>query len=475
MALSIVNNALSINAQRNLDKTGQAFAKSLERLSSGLRINRSGDDAAGLAISEGLRSQIRGLSQATRNSNDAISLVSTAEGAIGESTSLLQRLRELAVQAASDTNSTSNRNAIQNEVSSLVSEIDRISTTVEFNGTKLLDGTFTAKQIQVGAFANQTLSVNFFSLRTNTLGQVAESTGTAVTAALSSGDLTLNGVAVGATTSDGVSTIGANGSAIALAAAINAVSGSSNVSAQAQAAVRTASNSAVGATTIDGTTNTLTINGVNIGAVTAIANDADSALRNKINAASNSTGVVASLNSSNQLVLTAADGRNIEIDTTGSIADNLGLAAADGDVTNDTTRGTLKLTSDSAFAVAGAAPAAAGFSATTVSLDATTALNSISVTTRTAATTAIQRIDAALRQLSTNRAQIGATTNRLESTVSSLQIAVENLTSSESRIRDADFAAETAALTRNQILQQAGVAILSQANASPQLALSLLK
>ena len=148
MPLIVTTHPLSINAQRNLTKSGSALAKSLERLSSGLRINRAGDDAAGLAISEGLRSQIRGLGQATRNANDGISLLATAEGAVGEVTGLLQRLRELAVQAASDTNSTSNRQALQQEVTEVLSELERIATTVEFNGTKLLDGTFTAKKLR---------------------------------------------------------------------------------------------------------------------------------------------------------------------------------------------------------------------------------------------------------------------------------------------------------------------------------------
>lgn len=478
MAISVVTNPLSLNAQRNLAKNGVALAKSLERLSSGLRINRAGDDAAGLAISEGLRSQISGLNQATRNANDGISLLSTAEGAVGEVTSILQRVRELSVQAASDTNSATNRATIQEEITQLTSEVDRIATTVEFNGTKLLDGTFTAKKLQVGAFANQTISVDFTSIRTSTLGQVATNTSTAVTAALASGDVLINGTNVGASSTDSTSTVNATGSAIAIANAINTVSGTTGVTAAANATVVTGT-AAVGAVTLDGSADKLTINGVNIGAVNVSANDSDGALRNAINAATNATGVVASLDGSNKLVLTAADGRNVDIQVASTAANTTALAlnfAATDALTNaGDHRGTVTLTGDKAFAIAGATVASAGLTAGNVALDTTTAINSINVTTQVGANTAITRIDSALRQINKNRASIGAITNRLESTVSSLQSIAENLSASDSRIRDADFAAETASLTRNQILQQAGVAILSQANAVPQAALTLLR
>ncbi len=487
MAITVVTNVLSINAQRNLQGSGRALAKSLERLSSGLRINRAGDDAAGLAISETLRSQIRGLNQAVRNSNDGISLLSTAEGATSEATSLLQRIRELSVQAASDTNSATNRASIQEEVTQLVSELDRISTTVEFNGTKLLDGTFTSKTLQVGAFAGQTLSISLNSLRTSTLGQVAETTGGVVTAALATaGDLTIDGIDVGTSSSDGVSNASAAGSAIAIATAINTVSGQTGVSAVAQATTRTGTASAVQALAVDGTTDTIVVNGVDIGAVTITANDGDSSLRNAINAVASQSGVLASLNGSNQLVLTAADGRNIDVTTTGGDGSDLGTGEALGlivdggateedNVTADLTRGTVKLTGDAAFAIDGNNEAFAGLTNTTVGLDATTAISTIDISTQAGANSAITKLDNALRQINRNRAQIGALNNRLESTVNSLQSISENLSASESRIRDADFAAETASLTRSQILQQAGIAILAQANAVPQLALSLLQ
>ncbi|HOE97031.1 MAG TPA: flagellin, partial [Candidatus Sumerlaeota bacterium] len=180
MALPVNTNVSSINAQRNLQRSTLALGKSLERLSSGLRINRAGDDAAGLAISEGLRSQIRGLTQAVRNANDGLSLIGTAESAIGTYTDILQRVRELAIQSANDTNSHNNRQALNEESQQLLEELQRIATTVEFNGSRLLDGTFQAKQLQVGAQANQTISIDTGNLLTHNLGKVARATGSAV-------------------------------------------------------------------------------------------------------------------------------------------------------------------------------------------------------------------------------------------------------------------------------------------------------
>lgn len=479
MTLTVNTNVASINAQRNLQRSTFALGKSLERLSSGLRINRAGDDAAGLAISEGLRSQIRGLNQAVRNANDGLSLVGTAEGAMGAYTDLLQRMRELAVQSANDTNSASNRRALQEEVNQLLNEMSRIANSVEYNGTKLLDGTFIAKQLQVGPNVGQTIEITTADLRTSQVGAVAVTTSTPITAALTAGDLLLNGIDIGATQNDGISFANQNASAIAVAAAINLQSGASGVSAQAVATDYTASSSAVGAVNIDGTTNSLVINGVNIGAVVVQANDADSALRDKINELQNVTGVTASINSSNQLVLTAADGRNITVTTTGGASPNttgelLGFSAS-GNVTNSTVAGSVKLMSDAAFAIGGTAPADAGLTATSVAIDLSTAVNTVDISSVEGANMALEQIDSALRQAIGSRASLGAITNRLEVTLQSLQTTAENLTASESRIRDADFAMETATFTKNQILQQAGVSILAQANSTTQAALRLLQ
>jgi flagellin len=234
MSLSVNSNVASINAQRQLQKSTNQLNKTLERLSSGLRINRAGDDAAGLAISEGLRSQIRGMEQAVRNANDGLSLIGTAEGSMDSYTEMLQRVRELAVQSANETNSASNRAALNQEATQLLDEMQRIATTVAFNGTKLFDGTFVNKQLQVGSDPNQTISITAGNLQTNSIGMVAQVTSSAVpaTGPLSDGALVINGVNVGAGSTDEVSYLNPSGSAIAIANAINAKTAEHNVTAE---------------------------------------------------------------------------------------------------------------------------------------------------------------------------------------------------------------------------------------------------
>lgn len=467
--LSVNTNVLSLNAQRNLSISGNLMAKSLERLSSGLRINRAADDAAGLAISESLRSQVRGMNQAVRNANDGISMISTAESAMVETTNMLQRMRELAIQSANDTNSVSNRAVLQNEVDQLLSEITRVANTVQFNGLNLLDGTFTNKKLQVGASANQTISLSIGDLRATALGEVAIVTSTGPTGALVAGSLELNGTDIGATSSDGISYAGGTYSAIAMANAINTKTADTGVSATVVNTAITSTNAVTGGTITAGN---FKINNVDIGAVTIQANDSSGTLRDAINAVSNSTGVTATVDASNKLVLTAEDGRNITITSTAADVVKTGLVAADSAATFT---GTYELVSDTAFSISGTDENAAGLTPdSSVAIDANTAISNIDITTAAGANAAISRVDAALRQLSDERSQLGAYTNRLESTVSNLRIISENLAASDSRIRDADFAAETANLTKAQILQQAGVAILAQANVSSQAALSLL-
>jgi len=469
--LTVNTNVASLNAQRNLATTGKMLNQSLERLSSGLRINRASDDAAGLAISEGLRSQVRGLNQAIRNANDGISLLNTAESALDESTNMLQRIRELAVQSANDINSTTNRSSMQSEISNLLSEMTRIGNTVQFNGTTLLNGSFSSKLLQIGASANQTLSISIGDMRAASLGEVAISTSAAPTAQLSNGDVTLNGASIGATAADSVSTTGGAYSSIAMAAAVNSVSGTTSVSATVNATTKTGNVAVAGGGILGGG---MVVNGVNVGAVTVLVNDSDSALRNAINAKSNQTGVVATLDSSNKLVLTASDGRNISFaGSTQAFAATVGYSTI-ADSTGTFT-GTYTLTSDATFTIAGAAPLKAGLTAGSVAVDANQAVNNVDVTTSSGAASAITRVDNALRQVSAQRSSLGAYTNRLQSTVSNLSTVSENLSAADSRIRDADFATETAALTKAQILQQAGTAILAQANTLPQAVLSLLK
>jgi flagellin len=470
MALFVNTNVPSLNAQRNLVGTNRDLNQALERLSSGLRINRAGDDAAGLAISESLRTQIRGLNQAIRNANDGLSLVATAEGALGEVVNNIQRIRELAIQAANGTNSDSNRAAIQNEIDQLVEEIDRIGNTTQFNNRNLLDGTFVDVVFHVGANKDQTIAFSIDDTRASKLGAIAEDIGaaiaTAATAATDLDDLIINGVQIATPVagSDTVSTTQNEASAIALAAAINAVSAQSGVQAEINATVHTGG-AAITAGTLD-STNSLTINGVQInGAV--LAGDLDNSLREAINAVTNVTGVTASLSGSD-LVLEAADGRNIEVVTAGTGGTISGLTAG-------VYKGSVTLVSGNTITVAGADVTNAGFVLGSTLVDPNTAINSVNVLTVEAAENTIRASDFALEQLIGTRAELGAITNRLEATISNLQTTSENLSASESRIRDADFAAETAALVRAQILQQAGISVLAQANLVPQAALSLLQ
>ena len=412
-----------------------------------------------------------------RNAGDGQSLIGTAESAIGTYTDILQRLRELAIQSANDTNSASNRQALNLEVQQQLEELQRIATTVEFNGTKLLDGSFVAKQLQVGSQANQTISITTGNLQTSQIGMVARHTSTAVpgTTGLSTGDLVLNGIDLGSTSADGVSTVGSTASARAIVNAINAKTSEHGVTATVVGTTAAAAN-AVAASTLDGTTQQLTINGVDIftSSLTVAAGDGTGTLCDAINSKSNQTGVTATVDENGKLVLEADDGRNVQVTTAGSIGDELGLEAANGDHSH-TYGGTYLLTADEEIVVQGANTAFAGLAVSTYGLDSSTAINMLDISTVNGANLAIDMVDNALNQINGVRAGLGAITNRLDQTVANLESISENLSASNSRIVDADFAAETANLTKNQILQQAGIAILSQANTTTESVLQLLK
>jgi flagellin len=476
MALTVNTNVSSLNAQRNLSTSQNSLATSLQRLSSGMRINSAKDDAAGLAISERFTAQIRGTEQASRNANDGISLAQTAEGALSEIGNNLQRMRELAVQASNATNSDSDRAAINNEVQALSTEIDRVAQNSSFNGTKLLDGSFTAKTFQVGAnnAASDSIQITAISsARTSALGGVsganyATVTGTATTASLNAGDVTLNGIQVGASTAGGAAGQTA-ASAYSIAAAINAVSGQSGVTASAQ---ETNTGAGAVATTFGAVAaNTLSINGVNVGAIAAggdvLGQGANVAA--SINAISSQTGVIATADATTGAVtLAAADGRDITV---------LG-ATADTGLTNATTTGTVKLEAATDIVISGGAVASAGLTAATTTATPGAAVSTIAnmnVLTATSALKALDTIDGALASINNSRAALGAYQNRFASVVANQQTTVENLSASRGRIQDADFAKETANLSRAQVLQQAGTAMLSQANQSTQGVLSLLR
>ncbi len=674
----INTNITALTAQRNLNKSQMASQTAMQRLSSGLRINSAKDDAAGLAISDRMTSQIRGMNQASRNANDGISLAQTAEGALGEITNNLQRLRELSVQSANSTNTSSDRASLQQEADQLLQEINRVATQTQFNGKNLLDGSFTAQTFQIGANANQTISISVNSARTEKLGTgdaaalsasnngaamvegdvvingvvigassaaydtssstnpafsaiakaaafnaksaqtgvtatvnantaagismtaaaltgtitingvatasiatttnaansraavvaginaIAQQTGvvavdsgsdtggvklvaadgrnittnftgsltdvgtgvltagtqygsytlsstkditveagtgtianagltignygpqtayasttTGTATALVSGDVAINGVLVGASlpTYDTASSTGNAYSAIAKAAAVNAVSSQTGVTATVN------TNSVAGASmTPAATTGTLTINGVSTASITTSTNAADSRalVVSAINAISGQTGVIAvdSNSDTGGVKLQAADGRNITTvfggSLTGGAAGSTGLAAA------ATFEGTFTLSSARGFNIE---KGTSGAGTTNFGLGVGSygggksgqSLATIDLTSAEGASNALTAIDNALASVNSSRGTLGAVQNRFTSTISSLQTTSENLTSARSRIQDTDFAQETAELSRTQILQQAGTAMLAQANQTSQGVLSLLK
>lgn len=471
MGLIINTNVSSLNAQRSLLFSSAKLAKSFQRLSSGLRINTAGDDAAGLSISERFTSQIRGLNQAVRNSNDAISLVQVAEGALQESTSILQRIRELAVQAASDVNTDADREALNEEVSQLQSELARIGDSTTFNGQKLLDGSFTDKFFHVGMNFRETVRVRVRDARSEILGRWAVNTGGVVsTNALAAGDLFLNGVTVRATRveDDTISTTFATGSAVAKAAAINDSTAFTGVSAYANAAVRAGVNAVAGGA-LDQTDN-IVINDVIITGLTVAADDAGDALIKSINAEFDRTGVIASRDLAGRIQLEAKDGRNIELEFNGNGAAISGLGAA------GVTTGTVTLHSESQFELTGLNEAYIGFvDNALIGVNNAQAIASIDISNRDGANLALLIADRALKQVTKDRAELGAINNRLDSTIANLTTVSENATAARSRILDADFALESAHLSKNQVLQQAATSILAQANQSSQNVLSLLQ
>ena len=382
MTQVINTNVMSLNAQRNLATSSGELSVSLQRLSSGLRINGAKDDAAGLAISQRFTAQIRGLSTAIRNAGDAVSLTQTAEGALGSVTSNLQRMRELAVQASNGTNSQVDRDALNAEYGQLRSEVQRVADQTVFAGVKLLDGSFSGVNFQVGANVGEVITIqSLANVSTGALG----GTFTRVEGSVAAGSMTSFATAIAA--------------------------------------------------------GGLTVNGTSVGAIAAAGSAQERAgqLVSAINAISATTGVGASY---------------------------------------DAATGNYTLSSGAAITVAGASATVvlSGFAAGSVGTStSTTGMNSTNVQSFTASQQAIGVLDNALTSVNSSRATIGAINSRFDSVISNLRSTTENLSASRSRIQDTDFAQETARLTRAQVLQQAGVAMLAQANAAPQQVLSLLR
>jgi flagellin len=497
MASVINTNVASLNSQRNLGKSQSALEVSLQRLSSGLRINSAKDDAAGLAISSRMTSQINGLTQAARNANDGISLAQTAEGAMSEITNNLQRIRELAIQSSNSTNSASDRASLDAESQALIAEITRVSSQTTFNGLNLLDGTFTNQSFQVGANANQTIDIT----------KIADTRATALGSDILAGVGTIVGAGgTGATKAAGTSLTGGNLVAVEAGLTINTLGGGTTAAlsyaalsdAKTIAAGINAGSSGVGVTAT--ATNTATLSGIALaGTVSfnliggtaltggstisaAIADPTDlTALMGAINAAQGATGITATFTSSSSkagLTLSTTDGRDISIlDFTNSAATKTAVFSGvtlDG-AGNDSSikTGSVSLSSSKGTMTLAGANTDVFTSATQAS--AFSALNAVSLTSAQNSQLAIAVVDAALSQVNVSRGELGAIQNRFSSVVANLQTTTENVSAARSRIQDTDFAAETASLTKNQILQQAGTAMLSQANSLPQSVLSLLK
>ena len=495
MASIINTNISSLTAQRNQGTSQASLSTAIQRLSSGLRINSARDDAAGLAISERFTSQIRGLNQAVRNANDGVSLAQTAEGSLKASSDILQRVRELAVQSANATNSASDRQALNQEVSQLVAELDRISQTTEFNGQKLLDGTFGSAQFQVGANAGQVIVASTANLRTSQYGnnQVIASGPSAGSGAWGANGSVIDTVAINGALGSANVNIAANGTAKAAADSINLQTSATGVTASADTNVQLTFGAA-GAYSLNLRSDNSADEVVSFAISATSGADGLSSAVSAINEKSSKTGVIASLNTAGTgIVLTNATGNDIRVadtttanagavtvtkyvaDTTGAlvaVAGNITLAA-DTTADNAIISGYVTLDSDKSFAV----NATTGSAASLV-IDGNSTLKKVSnldVTSVIKASDALKTVDSALSFLSGERAKLGALQSRFDTTIANLQVTSENLTASRSRILDADFAAETAALSRAQILQQAATAMVAQANQLPQGVLALLR
>jgi len=499
MALVINTNVMSLNAQRNLSTSGTGLATSLQRLSSGLRINSAKDDAAGLAISDRMTTQISGLNQAVRNANDGISLAQTTEGALQEVTNNLQRIRELAVQSANATNSDSDRNAIDQEVQQRIAEINRIATQTSFNGRKVLDGSFGGATFQVGANVGETINLSLTSsVKSTDIGQVATSTGTvdlttlfnttgAVAAtpnvSTTSGAFTSSvSGAAGETfslTVAGVTAFSFTSTATAqttTAAQIDTAITTTNAAALAAAGVTVSGTAAAGTlkfTKADGTAFDTVVANTNTGTAGGFAT-----FTTGTHAATG--GVVAVPGTANSYTLAStmvAVGTGTAVDIGGTYATSQALADAINTKVSgafasiDSTNHLVITAGEDITVTAGAGATALGVATAAVS----GSLSTQDVKTTAKANLTIQSIDAALTSVSTLRGTLGAIQNRFQSTINSLSSVSENLSASRSRILDTDFAMETANLTKSQILQQAGTAMVAQANSIPQNVLSLLK
>ncbi|STQ90583.1 flagellin N-terminal helical domain-containing protein [Iodobacter fluviatilis] len=542
MSQVINTNVPSLNAQRNLSTSQMSLTNSLQRLSSGLRINSAKDDAAGLAISERFTSQIKGMDQAKRNANDGVSLAQTGEGALSQMGDILQRVRELAVQSANATNTSNDRLAINSEVTQLVSELDRFATSTEFNGQKLFDGSFTAATYQVGANTNQTITANTANLRTNQYGTyqmgVGNGTGNLATTNSVSGSTAVTAGATGTVNVDGAAVTSSgsfsiNGTSISvsgtdmakdIANKINAAGTGVTASARTEVNLGLASGTySLTAASKSSTFESVSFNVNDLDNNGKIEADEYSQAIQAFNAKSSKTGITAELSTfqdSSQttqyaLKLIATDGSNIALSNDPSNVSGFGGAVTkwDMDTTNSsgaiqymasgqagaisttaagsgvvTFGGQIVLNSTNSYSVTTSGASFASGVLAVGGSSATTALTSgaayastlktvekLDISTVEGSNQALRVVDDALSTVNDQRAKFGALQSRFTATINNLATTSENMSAARSRIRDADFASETAALTRAQVLQQAGTAMLGQANALPNQVLSLLR
>lgn len=516
MALTVNTNVASLNTQRNLTGTSNALTTTMERLSTGSRINSAKDDAAGLQISNRLGNQISGLNVAVRNANDGISLSQTAEGALQQSTNLLSRMRDLAIQSANGSNSDADRASLQKEVSALQGEMTRISDTTTFGGRKLLDGSFGTTSFQIGSNAYETIDVSLSSAAANQIGsnQLNSASGSTVTGSLSAAKSTpatagtpagtdANGdpvAAVPATpgskpavfTAQNLKVVGGGqekdisiattDSAKDIAAKFNgAISG---MSASARTVFKAEVDMPNAGTGVQALNFSLRV-GDNTVSMVGVTSTQD--LANQVNSNASKLGLTANVDKDGALTITSATGENVEFgavtsqatgtavsngaikvsvqDSNGEFGNAANLAAAGGTVV-----GAVQVNSSTSYAVTGTSSQVFGSGKSELAK-----VSSVDISTAAGAQKALSVIDGALQRIDSQRADLGAVQNRFDNTISNLQNISENASAAKSRIKDTDYAAETANLSKNQVLQQAGTAILAQAKQLPQAVLSLLQ
>ena len=515
MALVIGTNLSSLATQRALTETQRDTATALERLSSGLRINSAKDDAAGLAISNRFTAQINGLTAAMRNTQDGVSLLQVADGAMGEITENLQRMRELAVQSANGTNGTADRTALNTEFTALADEINRAATATTFNDNILFSGSYTAG-IQIGANSTTASAANAYTIGANSLINVATTSLGSGSVATGSGEVSVTYQASTALVATAATSVDVNGTSLAANANINANENfASTFAAAVQAAdgnitatvgesrlsmANTTANEGLGAfTTFSGAgTYTLAVSGVSVlSAVTAAgldATDMDTAFAGA-QAGLSAIGIeIQGTVAGGDFALVASDGRNIVFTETASAVTvsggfggsqlTGGTAASGTSATATTATGAVTLTSEFNIGMDGdhlsridpdLTDGDPDFTSSANSTSAATALASNNISTVAAAQAALLSVDRAFEQISAARAAAGGELSRLDSIGSSQMQQIENYSAARSRVRDADFAVESADLARTQVLQQAGISVLSQANAMPQQVLALLQ